>query len=57
MVYFLVTDTDTTAATAGAAGGSVMRPPWDTPFGRMAIITDDQGAVFAVMSQPAASEG
>jgi predicted enzyme related to lactoylglutathione lyase len=34
-----------------------MRPPWDTPFGRMAIITDDQGAVFAVMSQPAASEG
>ena len=57
MVYFLVTDTDTTVATAGAAGGSVMRPPWDTPFGRMAIITDDQGAVFAVMSQPAASEG
>jgi len=31
-------------------GGSVMRPAWDTPYGRMAIVGDDQGAVFALMS-------
>jgi hypothetical protein len=57
MAYFAVTNTDTTAAAASAAGGGVMRPPWDTPYGRMAIITDDQEAVFALISQPAASEG
>jgi predicted enzyme related to lactoylglutathione lyase len=39
-------------AAVQAAGGSVVRPPWDTPYGRMAIVTDDQGAEFSVITQP-----
>lgn len=50
--YFAVTDTDTAVAAARAAGGSVIRPPWDTPYGRMAMVTDDQGAEFSVITQP-----
>jgi len=49
-VYFAVDDTDAAVATVVAAGGSVMREPWDTPYGRMAVVGDDQGAVFCLMS-------
>ena len=31
------------------AGGTVTREPWDSPYGRMAIVSDDQGAVFSLM--------
>lgn len=34
------------------AGGYTMCPPWDTPYGRMAVVTDDQGAEFSVITQP-----
>ena len=30
------------------------RPPWDTPYGRMAVVSDDQGAVFSLISPPPA---
>jgi uncharacterized protein len=53
MSYFAVADTDATAAKVAELGGSVMRPAWDTPYGRMAILADDQGAVFAIMSASA----
>lgn len=49
MTYFTVADTDDAVSTATSLGGSVMRPAWDTPYGRMAILSDDQGAVFALM--------
>jgi predicted enzyme related to lactoylglutathione lyase len=39
-----------------ALGGSVVMPAWDSPYGRMAIVSDDQGGVFAVMSV-SATEG
>ena len=48
--YFGVADTDAAVAKVGALGGSVVAPAWDSPYGRMAIVSDDQGAVFAVMS-------
>ena len=54
--YFGVSDTDATAAKATELGGRVVQQPWDTPYGRMATLADDQGAVFSVMSVPAASE-
>ena len=56
MTYFGVDDADEAAETVIKLGGSVMRPAWDTPYGRMAILADDQGAVFAIlaMSQAAA---
>jgi uncharacterized protein len=53
--YFAVADTDAALAQVTDLGGSVIAPAWDTPYGRMAVVSDDQGAVFAVMS--AAAEG
>lgn len=52
--YFGVDDTEATVAKVTAAGGSVLREPADTPYGRMALLADDQGAVFSVMSVHAA---
>lgn len=48
--YFGVADTDAALAKVTALGGSVVMPAWDSPYGRMAIVSDDQGGVFAVMS-------
>lgn len=56
-VYFAVEDTDAAVAKIAHAGGALTRPPWDTPYGRMAVVTDDQGAAFSLISiaPPAAS--
>ncbi|HEX9516175.1 MAG TPA: VOC family protein [Streptosporangiaceae bacterium] len=50
MTYFGVEDADQASDVVTKLGGSVMRPAWDTPYGRMAIMTDDQGAAFAIMA-------
>jgi hypothetical protein len=47
--YFAVTDTDATAKKAGELGGQVMAPPFDTPYGRMAVLVDPAGAAFCVI--------
>ncbi|MGA5419867.1 VOC family protein [Streptomyces lavendulocolor] len=49
LVYFSVADTDATVAKVRELGGSVSREPSDSPFGRSALVSDDQGARFAVM--------
>ena len=49
LTYFSVADADAAAAAATAGGGSVLGGPDDTPYGRMALLTDRNGAVFAVM--------
>lgn len=54
--YFGVSDADEAVETAVKLGGEVIAPAWDTPYGRMAILSDDQGAVFAVMAVPAEAE-
>jgi uncharacterized protein len=48
--YFAVEDADATVATLTASGGSVLRAPWDTLYGRLAVVSDDQGAVFSLIS-------
>jgi predicted enzyme related to lactoylglutathione lyase len=48
-VYFVVADCDDAAATVRRLGGQVVMEPQDSPFGRMAIVADDQGAHFAVI--------
>ena len=48
--YFAVDDTDGAVAKVSELGGAVIAAPWDTPYGRMAVVADDQGAVFSVMS-------
>jgi uncharacterized protein len=48
--YFAVADTDAAVAKVVELGGSVVAPAWDSPYGRMAMVSDDQGAMFAVMA-------
>lgn len=52
LTYFAVADADATARRLTAAGGTVLQPPFDMVAGRMALVTDAQGAPFAVI-QPA----
>ncbi len=50
LVYFAVDDCDTATQKATELGGSVMKPPDDIPgIGRFSILTDPQGAAFAVI--------
>ena len=51
-VYFAVGDADATVAKVAELGGAVVAEPFDTPVGRMAVVSDPQGAVFSLM-QPA----
>jgi uncharacterized protein len=48
--YFAVADTDAAAAKVAELGGSVIAPARDSPYGRMAVVADNQGAVFTLMS-------
>ena len=47
--YFAVTDTDATLARAKELGGNVAREPQDTPYGRLATVTDPGGTRLNVM--------
>lgn len=49
MAYFMVEDTDTAVAAAQQRGATVLGDPVDTPYGRMAVVIDPQGATFAIM--------
>jgi len=54
MPYFWVEQVDASAAKAKELGGKLMVPPQDIPkVGRFAIVSDPQGAVFAIFT-PAA---
>lgn len=46
--YFAVADADQAVARVRELGGKVVAEPWDTPFGRMASVWDDQGVPFQV---------
>jgi predicted enzyme related to lactoylglutathione lyase len=50
LVYFTVPDADAAAETAKAAGGQLLNGPFDIRVGRLAILMDPQGAMFAVMA-------
>ena len=50
-IYVTVPDVDAAVAKAEAEGGKVMMPAMDMPgVGRMATLTDPQGARFAVIA-------
>jgi hypothetical protein len=55
--YFAVSDADAAAKQVTALGGSVMQPPFDTPYGRMAAVFDPLGAPFCIIKVPAAQGG
>ncbi|MER5297924.1 VOC family protein [Streptomyces lasiicapitis] len=50
--YFVVTDCDAAVATARRLGGRVRDEPVDTPYGRISVLVDNQGAAFAVLQEP-----
>jgi uncharacterized protein len=50
MTYFAVTDTDRAASRATELGGSVGAPPFDTAFGRIAVLADPAGGHFSVVT-------
>jgi len=49
MVYFAASDTDAAAARAEQAGGKICVAPFDTPVGRISVVTDPQGAAFSLI--------
>lgn len=48
LIYFAVDDVDGTARRASELGGQQLVPPQDYPGGRFAVLSDPQGAAFAV---------
>ena len=50
--YFAVDSTDAAVAAAVDLGGSVVQPIRDSPYGRIGVVTDDQGAVFSLITSP-----
>ncbi len=52
LANFIVPDTDAAVAAARAGGGSIPGEPFDSPWGKMAPITDPAGATFFVIGIP-----
>jgi uncharacterized protein len=55
LIYFCVDDCDETAAAATSLGGRIQSRPFDIPYGRIAVLADNQGASFAVLAEPKAA--
>lgn len=51
-VYFDTDDADQTIAAVTRLGGSVRQPAMDTPYGRLAQVSDPQGAEFSIRQAP-----
>ncbi|MFI6936436.1 VOC family protein [Streptomyces sp. NPDC050287] len=52
MTYFEVADTDQAVALLVGLGGHVLRPPHDCEHGRVATVTDPEGAWFSLIQSP-----
>ncbi|MCT9003327.1 VOC family protein [Streptomyces rhizosphaerihabitans] len=51
LVHFGVEDCEETLGTVNRLGGRVQVTPFDTSYGRLAVVTDNQGASFAVLER------
>lgn len=51
LVHFGVEDCDAVLGTVNRLGGRVQVTPFDTSYGRVAVVTDNQGASFAVLQR------
>jgi uncharacterized protein len=51
--YFAVTDTDAAVAKVTELGGRVVQPIRDSPYGRIGVVADNDGAVFSLITGPA----
>jgi predicted enzyme related to lactoylglutathione lyase len=52
LVHFAARDCDETCDAATRLGARVVLAPRDTPHGRTAVLDDDQGARFAILTRP-----
>ncbi|RKH65637.1 VOC family protein [Corallococcus interemptor] len=50
MITFSVANTDEAATTVSAKGGKVIMQPFDSPYGRIAIVADPGGAAFGIIT-------
>lgn len=55
--YFAVTDADVAAKQVVEAGGKVIAPPFDTPYGRMLVATDPFGAQLCLIKTKGPAAG
>ncbi|MEV6590303.1 VOC family protein [Streptomyces acidicola] len=51
LVHFGVTNAEEALGTVQRLGGRVQVPPFDASYGRVAVVTDDQGASFALLQR------
>ncbi|UGY92004.1 VOC family protein [Streptomyces gobiensis] len=56
LTYFSVADCDAAVNTVGRLGGRTLFPAVTAPYGRFAILVDNQGAIFAVIDPATTSE-
>lgn len=49
MIYFATDDVDAAAERVKAAGGAVHHGPFDSPYGRIAVVADCTGGVFSLI--------
>jgi predicted enzyme related to lactoylglutathione lyase len=52
LTYFQVEDVDAALRAVQSAGGTVEGEPWNTPYGRMAHVTDPFGVEFRLVRPP-----
>ena len=50
--YFAVDSTDAAMAAAVEHGGRIVQPIRDSPYGRIGVVTDNQGALFSLITSP-----
>ncbi|GGW69330.1 hypothetical protein GCM10010503_53200 [Streptomyces lucensis JCM 4490] len=50
--YFEVADADAALRQVAGLGGRIVRPPHDSPHGRVATVADPEGAEFSVIENP-----
>jgi len=51
LVHFGVPDCEAVLGTVTRLGGRVQTPPFDTSYGRVAVVSDNQGASFALLQR------
>ncbi|MEU3409888.1 VOC family protein [Streptomyces sp. NPDC006658] len=51
VAHFRVTGLDDALGTVRRLGGRVQAPPFETSYGRVAVVTDNQGASFALLQR------
>ncbi|MBL1081960.1 VOC family protein [Streptomyces actinomycinicus] len=51
VTHFRVTDLADALGTVQRLGGRVQAPPFETSYGRVAVVTDNQGASFALLQR------